>query len=352
MASFTAPVSTEWTDILAQKGENTFVILKIEKKSISVLSCGKGLSALKKILSDKESEESVLTIGFVVYGVDTRGGVTSKRQKAFRVDWMGTRVSPMKRGLQLKCKSHVSEYFTSCNITLQSSSIEDLDEKELTEQLLATGGAHKPKCYDFGDGAKSIEDILSSNIPTPAKITPANAEDVSAKLEGASLKSTSKASDTQADSTPPIKLSSNNDAQATKSTPEAAKSSSQKVLPPAFDASKSYAILLTSSYGSGGGGQAGKCKKLEDTFNALRINFLNIDGADAKNKDERNKLFEISGVRGNYPQVFLHEGEETSFVGDYEAVIDLVESNDIPEDILAANPGIKTFNQVFSRCRK
>ena len=70
MASFTAPASTEWTDILAQKGENTFVILKIEKKSISVLSCGKGLTALRKILSGKESEESVLTIGFVVYGVE------------------------------------------------------------------------------------------------------------------------------------------------------------------------------------------------------------------------------------------------------------------------------------------
>ena len=130
------------------------------------------LERVEKILSGKESEESVLTIGFVVYGVDTRGGVTSKRQKAFRVDWMGTRVSPMKRGLQLKCKSHVSEYFTSCNITLQSSNIEDLNEKDLTEQLLATGGAHKPKCYDFGDGAKSIEDTPKLEHSHPNKNYP------------------------------------------------------------------------------------------------------------------------------------------------------------------------------------
>ena len=34
MASFAAPTSNEWNDILAQKGENTFVVLKIEKNNL------------------------------------------------------------------------------------------------------------------------------------------------------------------------------------------------------------------------------------------------------------------------------------------------------------------------------
>ena len=297
MSSFAAPTSSEWNDILAGKNGNTFVILKIEKKNISVLHTGKGLAELKKILSTPESEESVLGIGFIVYGVDNRGGITSKRQKAFRVDWMGSRVSPMKRGLQLKCKAHVSEYFSSCNITIQSNSIDDLDEKELTEQLLASGGAHKPKCYDFGDGVKTIEEILAqteavTNIPVVEKSSPTSTSlqtksDLAKKMEETSLKS-NPTSNSISDKAVPL---SSSEVKVTKAKPTAVSTSTNSDNNvDNFDSSLTHSILLTSSYGSGGGGQAGKCKKLEDTFSALKIRFKNVDGADAKNKDLRNKL--------------------------------------------------------------
>lgn len=296
MSSFAAPTSNEWNDILAGKNGNTFVILKIEKKNISVLHTGKGLAELKKILSTPESEESVLGIGFIVYGVDNRGGITSKRQKAFRVDWMGSRVSPMKRGLQLKCKAHVSEYFSSCNITIQSNNIDDLHEKELTEQLLASGGAHKPKCYDFGNGVKTIEEILAqkeavTNIPVVEKSSPTSTSlstknDLAKKMEETSLKSNPTSNSSSKKSVP---LSSS-EVKVPKAKPTAVSTTtnSDKNVND-FDSSLTHSILLTSSYGSGGG-QAGKCKKLEDTFSALKIRFKNVDGADAKNKDLRNKL--------------------------------------------------------------
>ena len=359
MASFAAPTSNEWNDILAQKGENTFVVLKIEKKTISVLHTGKGLTKLKKILSTPESEQSVLGVGFVVYGVDTRGGVTSKRQKAFRVDWMGIRVSPMKRGLQLKCKSHVSEYFSSCNIILQSNSVDDLDEFELTNQLLASGGAHKPKCYDFGDGANTIEDILAKkNEPVSVPTTNSTTEDISKKMEATTVTNTEKKAPVATiqkvpTSTKAPVIAATTTATTTTTTTTTATTTTTNNDTADFDSSQTHAILLTSSYGSGGGGQAGKCKKLEDTFAALKIRFKNIDGADAKNKEIRNELFGISGVRGNYPQTFLKNSDgTTSFIGDYDALIDLIESNDIPDDILKQNPGIQTFNVVFSECKK
>ena len=85
----------------------------------------------------------------------------------------------------------------------------------------------------------------------------------------------------------------------------------------------------------------------------MKIRFKNIDGADAKNKEIRNELFGISSVRGNYPQTFLKNSDgTTSFIGDYDALIDLIESNDIPDDILKQNPGIQTFNVVFSECKQ
>ena len=356
MASFAAPSTSEWKDVLAGKTEDTYVVLRIEKKSISVVKRGKGLNDLIAYLLNEESgQKNVLSIGFVVYGIDSRGDVTSKRQKCFRVDWMGPKVSPMKRGLQLKCKSHVSEYFSSCNIILQSGDADDLSEKELTEQLLSSGGAHKPKCYDFGDGAKTTEELLTKT-PSPivdTKKTEAGApETLASKMEAVDVVSGSAPKFSTATSIEKNKLvpAVKNEAQPT-SKPSNDGNAGAQTKP--FDATtETHAILLISSYGSGGGGQQAKCTKLRDTISALKIRFVDVDGADGSNKDKRNELFGISGIRGGYPQTFIQTSAGVvKFVGDYEKMMDLVESNDIPEDILKQNPGIETFNTVFSDCK-
>jgi hypothetical protein len=44
-----------------------------------------------------------------------------------------------------------------------------------------------------------------------------------------------------------------------------------------------------------------------------------IDGADPANKERRNELFALSGIRGNYPQFFRSDGSEATFFGDFEA---------------------------------
>ena len=78
-------------------------------------------------------------------------------------------------------------------------------------------------------------------------------------------------------------------------------------------------------------------------------------------KERRNKLFS-KGLRGQYPQVFLVSGgeggdarggkggddnETITFIGLYEAVQDLNEMNDLPVEVLKANPQLQTFDQVF-----
>ncbi|KAG7358495.1 MULE transposase domain containing protein [Nitzschia inconspicua] len=43
-----------------------------------------------------------------------------------------------------------------------------------------------------------------------------------------------------------------------------------------------------------------------------------LDGSDPANKDLRNDLFVISGIRGKYPQFFVRKGDKTTYCGDYE----------------------------------
>ena len=61
MSSFAAPTSNEWNDILAGKNENTFVILKIEKKNISNLTQSL-LSIRKQYLSIIDNQEDKLFV--------------------------------------------------------------------------------------------------------------------------------------------------------------------------------------------------------------------------------------------------------------------------------------------------
>lgn len=60
-------------------------------------------------------------------------------------------------------------------------------------------------------------------------------------------------------------------------------------------------------------------------LNDLSLSYRTIDGMDPSQREKRNQLFDISGIRGNYPQIFLckdnTEGEgslEYQFLGDYE----------------------------------
>lgn len=69
-----------------------------------------------------------------------------------------------------------------------------------------------------------------------------------------------------------------------------------------------------------------------------------IDGAVEVNHAKRNELFGISEKRGAYPQVFIEDADgKVEFVGDFEAMESLNECSALPAEILAANPGIVTF---------
>ena len=93
------------------------------------------------------------------------------------------------------------------------------------------------------------------------------------------------------------------------------------------------AIILTSSIG--GSTVESKERRIKDMFLAFKVCHEVLDGASADNKERRNMLFGVSGVRGNYPQVFAVGKDETMVVSvgqieDVEELADNQKANNTP----------------------
>ena len=111
-------------------------------------------------------------------------------------------------------------------------------------------------------------------------------------------------------------------------------------------------VILTSSLGTNPLQEVAQ-RNMITALKAKGYAFDEVDGLQPENKDRRNALFECSGLKGKYPQVFIQTSEtETTFVGDGEAFNELLEMDDVPAEVLSANPDIKTFTSTFAECDK
>jgi hypothetical protein len=65
--------------------------------------------------------------------------------------------------------------------------------------------------------------------------------------------------------------------------------------------------------------QKAQQKEALDLLNDLQISHVKIDGMDPLQRDTRNHLFEVSGVRGHYPQIFCStDGDAHTYLGGYD----------------------------------
>eukprot|EP01096_Ripella_sp_DP13-Kostka_P003599 TRINITY_DN15426_c0_g1_i1.p3 TRINITY_DN15426_c0_g1~~TRINITY_DN15426_c0_g1_i1.p3 ORF type:complete len:117 (-),score=61.90 TRINITY_DN15426_c0_g1_i1:79-384(-) len=66
-------------------------------------------------------------------------------------------------------------------------------------------------------------------------------------------------------------------------------------------------------------------RKIADWLQIKKLAYEEVDGANREFAELRNKLWDIAGQRV-YPLVFIKDGENYTFVGDYDAVEYLMES--------------------------
>ncbi|KAG6609860.1 Thioredoxin-like fold [Phytophthora cinnamomi] len=90
-------------------------------------------------------------------------------------------------------------------------------------------------------------------------------------------------------------------------------------------------------------------QQLLQLLDGNKITYTEVDCSLEENRDTRNRYFEASGIRANYPQVFLQdpEGKDIQYIGSFKEVQELNEMNDVPAEILTAN-NIPTLNTVFA----
>jgi hypothetical protein len=90
-------------------------------------------------------------------------------------------------------------------------------------------------------------------------------------------------------------------------------------------------------------------------FENMGIPYKCMDGSAPDRKDERNALFQLSGLRGIYPQFFLVQGDDGNnndnlrCLGDYDAIEGINEASTLPNDVLQDNPTILTWDRLMGK---
>lgn len=209
MPKIELPPRIMWSSVTNPNDAKNWVVLRFQSKKVLEIA-GSGSGGRAECLAALKDNE-VMFGGFVVYGVDSRGGVTSKRAKFVHFAWVGPKVPIMHRSRASSMGSDVSDWFSGAHMTLRvGPDKDDLSEVEIVQKLLSSGGAHKPKLYDFGgnlgprepeaikngpeetnDGSASISSPASSEGETKVVDTPVVAkkeEDTAAQDKAAQEK--------------------------------------------------------------------------------------------------------------------------------------------------------------------
>lgn len=115
---------------------------------------GRGNGSVDEILAVLR-DDAVQFGGFRVFAVDGRDGGEIKRPKLVSFVWTGPSVGIMTKVQAASSKNAIMKYFLGSHIGLHVFERHELSEDVVSVKLLASGGAHKPIRFDFGDGSSS-----------------------------------------------------------------------------------------------------------------------------------------------------------------------------------------------------
>ena len=94
-------------------------------------------------------------------------------------------------------------------------------------------------------------------------------------------------------------------------------------------------------------------------FNSKQIPYTTVDGMDPNQRQKRNELFDISGLRGNYPTnggsqrilypqfFFEYQNGTIQYLGNFSTLERLNESSNLPLEVLSRHVEIDTFDKIF-----
>mmetsp|Transcript_43032 Transcript_43032/g.86998 ORF Transcript_43032/g.86998 Transcript_43032/m.86998 type:complete len:368 (+) Transcript_43032:30-1133(+) len=355
-------ISEAWQDLQDDKTETSWLIAGYEGKNIKVTS--KGTGGRTECLAAITSDSNVVFGAFRLSAVDDRGSTKSTRPKFVIFMYRAPNAAAMAKAKAGRHMGQVEQAFYGHHIMFQVDELYEISEAEVVKKLRTSGGAHQPTGYDFGHGDVGEGSAEAAPVKAagsnPADAAPAHSKAPKPHEEGA-LRA-------KAYQSPEAKASA---AAAAASQPPESAMAGLAVSPPpervgqedpgAKAASEAHAtkpleapngrkvVMLVSSMPSTTVIEGNQITLRNIFRGKLSTGVNEVDGVLPENKDARSAMFECSGKRGAYPQVFFQEtdGNYTN-VGDFDEIQSLNDTDSLPPDVLSANPGIPTFTKSFA----
>jgi hypothetical protein len=245
----------------------------------------------------------------------------------------------------------IEQAFHGYHVMFQVDELHELSESEIVKKLRASGGAHQPTGYDFGHGdvGEGAEEAAPEKAvaANPADAAPLHVKAPKPEQEGAlrKLQYTTKGAEPGAVEGGAIEPKAATETDVLTGT--VAKVTLDEK-PTTNDNGGSVLMLVTTMPSTTV--IEGNQITLRNILNGrLKVKVIEVDGVLPENKEMRSAMFELSGKRGAYPQVFIKDssGKLTS-MGDFEDIQSLNDTDSLPPDVLEANPQIPTFKKAFS----
>jgi len=160
---FHGETDSSWSELTKAASTTNWIMWHVENKEVKVHSTGTGgLSELR----GKFAEDSVYFGCFKVSAVDDRENTVSIRTKYIAFTCIGTKVGVMKKANAGPQRNEIFAKFKGTALFIDVSNGEELGNKNVMERLLASGGAHKPTRYEFGDGtSEPVPDTQNQSAP-------------------------------------------------------------------------------------------------------------------------------------------------------------------------------------------
>jgi hypothetical protein len=345
-----------------------------KQPTMTLLQAGKGgRESVIEVL--KAADPTSLCVGvFLCSAIDERGSVVSVRRKYIQVTWIGDSVSVMVKGRMSSWMGDLRNMFPSCALSVQCSGddLDDLDTKYLQSSLLAAGGAHKPTRYSFTNrtliGSLQIDE--AANEAAKADRERQEAEIEAQRLAAANRKrlaeeqkqremeekrqEAERMASEEARRAEEMKLRAAEKERLAREEQERKKAEAERLAREEEERKKAEAerqrtkilidndatldgktlVVLVSSLTSAKAQQMDRIRTIIDGLGLPKHEIEEVDGSDPNQKERRNALFDLSGIRAQYPQVFLKQIDGSlTFIGDFEAMVYFNDSGTLAETL-------------------
>eukprot|EP01129_Flabellula_baltica_P013217 TRINITY_DN60_c0_g1_i1.p1 TRINITY_DN60_c0_g1~~TRINITY_DN60_c0_g1_i1.p1 ORF type:complete len:153 (+),score=58.13 TRINITY_DN60_c0_g1_i1:137-595(+) len=144
-----------WQNVTSDQSEINWCILGVENDEVVGVAEGTGIESLTAGFADDQIQWGVIR----VEGVDSRGGLESRRAKYVQINWVGPSVTPMRKMKALSGKDLITAFLGSVGLTVDARDRDDIEVVDIAKSLIGAGGAHKPTYYDFGDAQVQLSDL-------------------------------------------------------------------------------------------------------------------------------------------------------------------------------------------------